>query len=162
MVEQCDRRRKSGRRYLVRNSELWRRGGRRRRRPGINIGEVLQFDFGLRSDYDAGGNYSTGTFNNGTPVTSAQFDFLGFGGTSNSSINYTIHYTDGSSQIGNRSFTTNDFNDQVIAAAANKFIDYIEFSVASTETAGFIRLTRWFARRRCRSSVWSRALADRP
>ena len=55
-------------------------------------------------------------------------------------INYTIHYTDGSSEIGNRSFTTNNLNDQVIAAAANKFIDYIEFSVASTETAGFIHL----------------------
>ena len=107
---------------------------------GIDVGEVLRFDFGLPSDYDGGGNYSTGAFNNGTPVTSAQFDFLGFGGGSNSSINYTIHYTDGSSEIGNRSFSTNDLNNQVIAAAAGKFIDYIEFSVASTETAGFIHL----------------------
>ena len=100
---------------------------------------------------------------NGTPVTSAQFDFLGFGGA----LKFGHQLYDPLYRwiVGDRKqiVRANDLNDQVIAAAANKFIDYIEFSVASTETAGFIRPGLGGSPDVVAESwVWSRALADRP
>ncbi|EKF20423.1 VWA domain-containing protein, partial [Nitratireductor pacificus] len=106
---------------------------------GLNVGEVLRFDFGLGTDYDGGGNYSTGGFN-GTPVTGARFDFLDFGSSQQSTIEYTIHYTDGTSEVRTHSFGSDDSNNHDIDAPDGKFIEYIAFTATATESAGYIRL----------------------
>ncbi|MBN8244123.1 VWA domain-containing protein [Nitratireductor aquimarinus] len=106
---------------------------------GLNVGEVLRFDFGLGTDYDGGGDYSTGGFN-GTPVTGARFDFLDFGSSQQSTIEYTIHYTDGTSEVRTHSFGSDDSHNHDIDAPDGKFIEYIAFTATATESAGYIRL----------------------
>ncbi|HET6536915.1 MAG TPA: VWA domain-containing protein, partial [Sphingopyxis sp.] len=106
---------------------------------GLDVGEVLRFDFGFGSDYDGDtGSYTTGGFN-GIPVTSVRVDFREFGNSS-TTIQYKIHYTDGTSEIKSESFSSNNSNNRDIPAQEGKFIDYIEFQTTQTTAAGYIRL----------------------
>ncbi|MCC2601249.1 VWA domain-containing protein, partial [Sphingopyxis yananensis] len=104
---------------------------------GISGNEVLRFDFGFGNDYDGNGNYSTNGFN-GIPVTSVRFDLSSFG-SGNTTISYTVHYTDGTSETLTRSFNGATLNDWDISAPSGKFIDYIALQ-ATAGGGGYIAL----------------------
>ena len=110
----------------------------------LNQTELLRFDFGTFTDFDGGGTgYNNAGSFNGVDVTTATFnldDNDGGGGTVD--FNFTVFFTDGSSQSGsqNASGPTNLITLAGTGANTGKLIDYIEFSVANSNDDGDVDL----------------------
>ncbi len=96
-----------------------------------NNGEFMRFDF---DDADAfGGGYVAPPSFNGPSVSTTTFNFKGF---NNESIDYVIHFSDGTIGSGQVAVGSNDFNAVINyttttpPGASAKFIDFVEFYAA--------------------------------
>ena len=101
---------------------------------GLSQGQMLRFDFSTGTDYDGAGAYKNNGFNG--PLTgAATFDFRGFDNSTH--LSYRVFYMDGtnSSEVSINGRSRVD-----IKAAGGKVIDYIEFNVLGTTSAGYIKL----------------------
>jgi T1SS-143 domain-containing protein len=106
----------------------------------VDNGELLRFDFGAFTDFDAAGTYNNvGTFN-GIPVVSATFT-LDDNSSGATHFAYTIHFVGGATQSGTS--TVNGDEDVTLSGTGGNTghqIDYIEFSVTGTNEHGDVKL----------------------
>ena len=99
-------------------------------------GEFMRFDFGApMDDFDGAGPYVPPAVSL-PPVSYATFDLIGYGGTD--TIQFRVHYTDGSS--ANQTATGTQVG-YLITAPAGKFIDWIDLYTANAVGSGKIDLT---------------------
>ena len=96
----------------------------------LDPGEVLRFDFGPGTDFDgAGTNFTTAGFN-GPFVSEATFALRSFGSGSHT-VNYTVTYSDGTSEGFTANFSGSSADPFTITATGGLTIDHIAFSVPS-------------------------------
>jgi len=90
-------------------------------------GEMLRFDFGAANDFDGAGVYNPPSDFNGATVSQATFNFT----QSGASLNYVVHYTDGTTSNGTINASSKDYAFTLPPSSTGKFIDYIEIEHVS-------------------------------
>jgi len=97
----------------------------------FDVGDILRFDFGAVTDYDGAGPYAPPNSSQAN-VTSITLSF-----TKTTTIDYVVHYTDGS--ISDGSFTSGKGN-VIPPGGGTKFIDWVE--IYSEGSAGKVTLDK--------------------